>query len=92
MNMSNDAAKAELARAKLRMTTMIAALRSARRLLLSERNIQFDGFTIPPDRSYDQMEPEERAAIARFDRTIDKINKALFVPVPGQKAPWLRRG
>lgn len=53
------------------------ALKAARRLLIAERKSQFQSFTIPPRRSYEQMERSERAAIAAFDRAIEKINAAL---------------
>lgn len=53
------------------------ALRAAKRVLADARREQFECFTIAPDRSYEQMNPAERAAICRFDRAIAKINEAL---------------
>jgi glyoxylate carboligase len=55
----------------------LLALRSARRLLIAERKSQFDCFTIPPRRSYRQMNRDERAVIVAFDKVIEKINGAL---------------
>jgi hypothetical protein len=59
---------------------MIAALRTAKRVLAAERLSEFECFTIAPDRSYNQMNAGERAAIRRFDRAITKINAALKAP------------
>lgn len=56
---------------------MASALRAARRVLVEERKLQFESFTIPPDRSFNQMNNDERRAIRRFDRAIAKINAAL---------------
>lgn len=55
---------------------MASALRSAKRVLAAERLSQLDSFTMS-DHNYDDMEPEERRAIERFDRAITKINDAL---------------
>jgi hypothetical protein len=62
---------------RVRITRMKAALRTAKRVLAAERHEQFDCFTIAPDRSYEQMNNSERAAIRRFDRAITKINRSL---------------
>lgn len=62
---------------KQHVAAMEAALRAAKHLLVVERRVQFDCFTISPDRSYDQMNAAERAAIRRFDRVIAKIDEVL---------------
>jgi len=56
---------------------MEQALRAAKRVLADERRSQFECCTIPPARSYEQMDAHERRAIRRFDRVLAKINEAL---------------
>ena len=56
---------------------MADALRAAKRVLMAERKSQFESFTIPPHRSFDHMNSNERRAIRRFDRAISKIDEAL---------------
>lgn len=60
-----------------RSEKMGRALKAARRLLISERRELFNCFTIAPDRSYDQMNVDERRCIKRFDRAIAMIGEAL---------------
>ncbi len=65
---------------------MIAALKSARRLLIQERFEQASCFVVggaaalrhmTDTEALAVMSPVERAAIRRFDRVIGKINAAL---------------
>ena len=60
-----------------KVAEMAAALRAAKRVLTRDRKDQFECVTIPPKRSYDQMNADERAFILRYDRAIAKINAAL---------------
>ena len=56
---------------------MAAALRSARRVLADLRREEWEGYTIPPDRSFDHMNADERRSIRRYDRVLKKINEAM---------------
>lgn len=60
-----------------KIVELAAALRTARRVLKDERESQFECFTIPPDRSFDHMNNDEKRVIRRFDRALAKINAAL---------------